>query len=206
MLVYINTRTQYTSLSSICFIVYLFALAGMSLFVLGSVFLPEILAQPICVCLFLTRGLKFVQQFFFFQMTFLGDEASLSPQSSVAGSYNPWSVLRSPPSLAQTGVRRCLSQAQSSVCSPPLSPAGEGLQLQERGGRHDGDGGGEAPDEGARHEECKGEETLSHSNRYFNKIMLFIYLVYSISANVKLYTLFFLCLYFQRVSFEGGRQ
>ena len=72
MLVYINTRTQYTSLSSICFIVYLFALAGMSLFVLGSVFLPEILAQPICVCLFLTRGLKFVQQFFFFSNYIFG--------------------------------------------------------------------------------------------------------------------------------------
>lgn len=34
-----------------------------------------------------------------------------------------------------------------------LTPAGEGVRPEERGGRHDGDGGGEAADEGTRHAE-----------------------------------------------------
>lgn len=35
---------------------------------------------------------------------------------------------------------------------PPLASAGEGVRPEERGGRHDGDGGGEAAHEGTRRE------------------------------------------------------
>lgn len=66
--------------------------------------------------------------------------------------------------LAATTHLQCL-------CHPAV---GEGLRPQERGGRHDGDGGGAAEDEGARHEEC---QSLSLSLPLRLPLFLFSHLV-----------------------------